>query len=106
MRRRFPSVPSHSWRVLSSTRMNSCALSGKTTTSGNRLKGWAFDRFSERQTKEFLERRKKYLEEKMKAVEEEVKKIDSYYHQLKYLDVGIGRFRDLVANQRPAFPRG
>ena len=42
----------------------------------------------------------------MKAVEEEVKKIDSYYHQLKYLDVGTRNSQDLVPNQRPAFPRG
>mgnify|MGYP004733008429 CR=1 FL=1 len=42
----------------------------------------------------------------MKEVEEEVKKIDSYYHQLKYLDVELCVFQDVVPNQRTAIPRG
>ena len=40
----------------------------------------------------------------MKAVEEEVKKIDSYYHQLKYLDVIVRFSSNVVANQRSASP--
>lgn len=40
-------------------------------------------------TIEFLKRRKNYLEEKLKEVDKEVAKVDSYYHQLRYLDVGV-----------------
>ena len=40
-------------------------------------------------TIEFLKRRKNYLEEKLKEVDEEVAKVDSYYHQLRYLDVHV-----------------
>ena len=40
--------------------------------------------FGDPKTIEFLKRRKNYLE-----VDKEVAKVDSYYHQLRYLDVGV-----------------
>ena len=51
-------------------------------------------------TIEFLKRRKSYLEEKLKEVDGEVAKVDSYYHQLRYLDVRVWkRHLSLVTNQ-------
>ena len=52
------------------------------------------------QTVEYLERRKSYLEEKLKEVDAEVEKVDSYYHQLRYLDVHVQKENNtLVTNQ-------
>ena len=51
-------------------------------------------------TVEYLERRKSYLEEKLKEVDAEVEKVDSYYHQLRYLDVHVQKKNNtLVTNQ-------
>lgn len=55
--------------------------------------------FGDPKTIEFLKRRKNYLEEKLKEVDKEVAKVDSYYHQLRYLDVGVWkRHQPLVPN--------
>lgn len=67
--------------------MNLCAYWVRSITYGKVQKEYIPLLASNSKTVEFLKRRKSYIEEKLKEVDGEVEKVDSYYHQLRYLDV-------------------